>query len=30
VIVFKNGAPAGSLLGAVPKPKLEQLLGVVL
>lgn len=30
VILFKNGAPAGSLLGAVPKPKLEQLLGAVL
>jgi thioredoxin 1 len=30
VIVFKNGAPAGSLLGAVPRPKLEELLGSVL
>jgi thioredoxin 1 len=30
VILFNNGAPAGSLLGAVAKPKLEQLLGSVL
>ncbi len=30
VIVFKNGAPAGSLLGAVPKPKIEELLTTVL
>jgi thioredoxin 1 len=29
VILFKDGAPTGSLLGAVPKPKLEQLLGTV-
>ena len=30
VIVFKNGAPAGSLLGAVSKPKLDELLTTVL
>ena len=30
VIVFKGGAPAGSLLGAVPKPKIEELIGSVL
>jgi len=30
VVVFKNGAPAGSLLGAVPKPKLEELISSVL
>ncbi len=29
VIVFKNGTPAGSLLGAVSKPKIEDLLSVV-
>lgn len=30
VIVFKNGTPTGSLLGAVSKPKLEQLLQTAL
>lgn len=30
VVVFKNGAPAGSLLGAVPKPRLEELISAVL
>jgi len=30
VILFNKGAPAGSLLGAVSRPKLEQLLGSVL
>lgn len=30
VIVFKNGAPAGSLMGAVERPKLEELLNSVL
>ena len=29
VIAFKNGAPAGSLLGAVAKPKIEELLSTV-
>ncbi len=26
VIMFKNGAPSGSLLGAQPRPKLEELI----
>jgi len=30
VIVFKNGAPTGSLLGAVSQPKLEQLIATAL
>ena len=30
VVVFKNGRPAGSLLGAAPRPKLEELIGSVL
>ncbi|HUU22954.1 MAG TPA: thioredoxin domain-containing protein [Phycisphaerae bacterium] len=30
VIVFRKGAPAGSLLGAQPRPKLEELIGSVL
>jgi thioredoxin 1 len=30
VILFNNGSPTGSLLGAVSRPKLEQLLGTVL
>ncbi|MDD5309000.1 MAG: thioredoxin domain-containing protein [Deltaproteobacteria bacterium] len=30
LVVFKKGAPAGSLLGAVPKTKIEQLLATVL
>jgi thioredoxin 1 len=30
LIVFKKGAPAGSLLGAVPKAKIEQLIAAVL
>ena len=29
IIVFKDGNPAGSLLGAVSRPKLEQLISVV-
>jgi len=29
LVVFKNGAPAGSLLGAVPRNKVEQLLSQV-
>ena len=29
VILFRDGTPTGSLLGAVSKPKLEQLLGMV-
>jgi len=30
VVVFRGGAPAGSLLGAVPRPKIEELIGSVL
>lgn len=29
IILFNNGAPTGSLLGAVPRPKIEQLLSSV-